>query len=227
MIKLVKVSEMKSLTFFVGIGAFLISEVSAQLEFEKKSLHLKAEFGQLEIPAKFRFQNASDKPVTITKIQTSCGCLKALSNAEIYQHGEEGTIEVVFSTAGRKGIEEKVVTVSTDSQTEPTARLTVSVEIPTPIQIEPEMTSWSMGEKPTPKTVTLTILQPTPIKVTKASSSRKAISVSTKVIEEGRKYEFQLTPLSTEKRQLGFVHIETDSGQSDLKRILFFFKISK
>jgi len=51
----------------------------------------------------FRLKNQSNKPVSITKTTTSCGCTIANSSAIEIPAGGDGDVEVILDTAGKSG----------------------------------------------------------------------------------------------------------------------------
>lgn len=63
----------------------------------------------------FKFQNKGRKDLILTKVSSSCGCTVPSYAKEPIKPGETGLIEVVFDTRGRKGIQNKTITVLSNS----------------------------------------------------------------------------------------------------------------
>lgn len=63
----------------------------------------------------FPFINKSDRPVRITRVQTSCGCTSAKENQDkVIQPKASDSIKVVFDTTNKPGKNSKTATVYTD-----------------------------------------------------------------------------------------------------------------
>lgn len=69
----------------------------------------------------FKFKNTGKKPLIITSATGSCGCTVPEFPKEPIQPGEEGRINVVFNSEGKKGYQEKTVTIVTNC--EPATRI--------------------------------------------------------------------------------------------------------
>jgi cytochrome c5 len=80
-----------------------------------KSVDLKA--GEHKAPFVFALTNNSTEPVTITGIQTSCGCTagKLPRQPWILQPGESGTVDVTMDLTGKFGTITKTATISSSA----------------------------------------------------------------------------------------------------------------
>ena len=108
-----------------------------------------------------------------------------------------------------------------------TDRLTVELTIPSLIQITPKITKWDVGSPPETKTVDLVVDHDEPIRILGVRCSRSNVSVETKEVEPGKRYELALTPNSTDKIQLGMLTIETDCSIKKHRKKLAFFSIQR
>ena len=108
-----------------------------------------------------------------------------------------------------------------------TDRLTVELTIPSLVQITPKITKWDVGSPPETKTVEVVVDHDEPIKILGVRCSRSNVSVETKEVEPGKRYELALTPESTDKIQLGMLTIETDSSIKKHRKKLAFFSIQR
>ena len=72
-------------------------------------------FGQVQEGEKvefhFRFVNAGDKPMVITKASASCGCTVPEKPERPIMPGDTGYIKASFDSQGRVGLNEKTITV--------------------------------------------------------------------------------------------------------------------
>jgi hypothetical protein len=64
----------------------------------------------------FTFSNAGDADLVVTSASASCGCTVPKFSGKPVSPGETGTIEVIFDTSGREGIQSKTVVVQSNAQ---------------------------------------------------------------------------------------------------------------
>ena len=59
----------------------------------------------------FKFTNTGKNPLVITKTQASCGCTVPTTPKDPILPGEKGEIPVEFNTSGKRGVNEKTITI--------------------------------------------------------------------------------------------------------------------
>ncbi len=64
----------------------------------------------------YRFKNAGDKPLLISKVEAGCGCTAPSFTKEPVSPGATGEVTVVFNSTNRGGFQEKSVTVHSNAQ---------------------------------------------------------------------------------------------------------------
>lgn len=64
----------------------------------------------------FKFKNTGKKALIIASANGSCGCTVPEFPKEPIQPGEEGKISVLFNSEGKKGYQEKTVTIVTNCE---------------------------------------------------------------------------------------------------------------
>ncbi|MCF8378293.1 MAG: DUF1573 domain-containing protein [Bacteroidales bacterium] len=101
------------------------------IEFEKE-IH---DFGKLVQGEKatfnFRFKNNGDKDLVISQVKSSCGCTVPKYPKEPVKPGDEGVLKVTFDSEGRKGVQNKVITVVHNGQPNQTfVRIKAMVIVP-------------------------------------------------------------------------------------------------
>jgi len=200
----------------------------AQLQFENPALELSPPAAGSEVEVVYRFTNAGKSAVRVTKIETSCGCLHAAADHKAYAPGQAGVIRATYKFTPSEAAQRKTLTVRTDSRSHPAQVLTVAVKGTGPLlHMEPKMTSWKTGEEPVAKRVRFKVERAAPIRVLSAKTAKPEFSVTVHMIEEGRLYEIELQPQSTQSPVIGTVQIETDCEIPGQKRQLIFFRIEK
>lgn len=78
------------------------------------------DFGTVEegtqVEQTFTFQNPGQEPLLLLDVRSSCGCTIASWPKQPIAPNESGTIFVQFNTTGRSGPQQKVVTLTTNSE---------------------------------------------------------------------------------------------------------------
>jgi hypothetical protein len=215
------------------IGIFLAMAVAgalgtpcwAALVFEREVAAEAAAPSAETHESKFAFKNAGPTAVTISEIQTTCGCLGASSDKKTYQPGESGVVSATIKLGSFEGEVIKSIYVLSDDPETPKRMLQMKVTIPRLMEITPEVTTWTVGEEAKPKTLSIKVLRDEPIEVTAVSSTRENFVVELKVLEKGRAYEVVMTPKTTAEPTLGAVKIETSCELSRYKNRLAFFNV--
>ncbi len=64
----------------------------------------------------YKFKNDGKSPLIITNAEASCGCTVPEVPKEPIKPGEEGEIKVVFNSEGKVGLQDKVVTVTSNGE---------------------------------------------------------------------------------------------------------------
>lgn len=81
----------------------------------------------------FVFTNAGKEPIIITNAQGSCGCTVPEWPKEPIMKGEKGRIKVTFNSAGKMGMQDKTVTITSNAKNSPRVlHLKGTIESPAP-----------------------------------------------------------------------------------------------
>jgi len=192
------------------VSLSLTSGVHAQLRWETLEQDFKPGIDKGEVVAEFPFTNVGDKPVTITKLEPSCECTKALLAKREYQPGEEGKVLVTFTFGYRQGLHAQTVKVETDPPADKPAVLILRAEIPELVKLSPLFTYWNRGKEAKTWTVKMKVLHGMPIQLKRVKPSSEKLVARFRTIEEGREYEISVTPTDTKEKLKGSVILETD-----------------
>jgi hypothetical protein len=76
----------------------------------------------------FSFQNKGTASLIINSATTSCGCTVSKYSRKPIAPGYTGTLEVIFDTSGREGIQNKTITVRSNA-TIPVVLLKITAEV--------------------------------------------------------------------------------------------------
>lgn len=64
----------------------------------------------------FRFTNEGTEPVILAQVTASCGCTTPDYTSDPILPGKEGEIKVKFNSAGQGGVQQKIITVSSNAE---------------------------------------------------------------------------------------------------------------
>lgn len=207
---------MKLLTLiWLTLAAFV---QATSLEFEQLVTEVHAPADAATVTADFKFTNKSTKPVTISKSDPGCSCLKVqVAEGKLrYAPGESGLIRTTFEMGNFSGTVDKIVALWLDDAPDnsPSMRLTVRVHIPVIVSVESEpgkkTLQWDIGSKPDPQVIHIVMAEGHTIHVTGITSSSQAFGHTLKTIEKGKKYDLIVTPLEIDTPGMSVIRIETD-----------------
>ncbi|HEX2970171.1 MAG TPA: DUF1573 domain-containing protein [Bacteroidales bacterium] len=90
------------------------------------------DFGKVEeggkISYKFSYENTGTAPLAISSVTTTCGCTVPRFDKHPIKPGETGSLEVIFNTTGRNGIQTKVISVNSNASI-PVILLKITAEV--------------------------------------------------------------------------------------------------
>lgn len=199
---------------------------AGSLDFENLVKEENATMDATTVVSDFAFTNKSEKPVTITKADPTCSCLKVeISGGKFtYAPGESGVIRTTFDVGNSTGLVEKgvVVFLDKDPPTHPSLQLKVNIHIPVLVELDPKTLSWEIGGKSETKTIHIRIADGNSVNVLSAASSNPVFATELKTIEKGAKYELLVTPKVMDVAGIGIVRIETDSKIAKQKTVQAF-----
>ncbi len=137
--------------------ACLVSAASAaQLTFVDEAQGVTPAAGTAEVTALYRFTHAGASPVRILGATSSCSCVVATPDRDLYLPGDSGVIVASFTAGDLTGLQVKTITIATDPPDEPPIRLSLTVHLVGP-SIDRPMLVWKLGEQPFAQLVTLTM----------------------------------------------------------------------
>lgn len=76
----------------------------------------------------FEFENTGNEPLIITNVQTTCGCTAPEWPRDPVAPGQSGKIKVVFNSAGKMGMQNKVITIVSNAAS-PTNRVSIKTNV--------------------------------------------------------------------------------------------------
>ena len=111
-----------SMLFLVGINAIAQEEQSkeevltgAKIFFAEKSFN----FGDISqgdrVEHVFELENIGNEPLIVSDVRTTCGCTAPEWPREPVPPGQKASLRVVFNSAGKMGMQNKVITVMSNA----------------------------------------------------------------------------------------------------------------
>lgn len=99
----------------IGVAAAPASADAAVMQFEND----KYDFGKItqgeKVYYSYKFKNAGKSPLIILDATATCGCTVPEVPKEPIKPGAEGEIKVVFDSNGKSGMQDKVITVTSNA----------------------------------------------------------------------------------------------------------------
>jgi len=100
----------------------------AIIEFDRTEYNMGKVVEGEKVGCQFIFHNRGGSDLIIQDATASCGCTVPRWDKEPVKPGGTGTLEVIFDSSGRSGIQEKTVTVYSNAE-EKISNLTIIAEI--------------------------------------------------------------------------------------------------
>lgn len=82
-----------------------------------------------QVEVSYRFKNTGDRPLVVVNVSASCGCTVPEKPEQPIAPGEEGTIKAKFDSQGRKGMNEKHISVDANTKPSRSHQLSFRVEV--------------------------------------------------------------------------------------------------
>lgn len=138
---------MKKLLTLCLLAFAFTSHAQAVMQFETDS----HDFGNVPegtmATHEFKFKNTGNQPVVIANVQASCGCTTPDWTKTPVLPGKSGIIRAMYSSAGRPGVFNKTVTV-TSNAVEPSKVLSIKGSVLTKAEIKPTLTPAQLAQSP-------------------------------------------------------------------------------
>jgi len=112
---------------------------------------LQYDFGEIaqgaEISHTFRFHNAGDQILNISRLRSSCGCTAALLTTRKLVPGSMGELQLKFNSQGFRGDVQKMVTFETDDPNHSAVTFSLRGKVKAELFLQPERINWGVVKK--------------------------------------------------------------------------------
>jgi Protein of unknown function (DUF1573) len=188
----------------------LVAPAFAQLKWDQPQQVFTPNPGEKTVTARYRFTNTGASPVSIIDVRPSCGCTTATLAKKDYAPGESGEIEAKLIFAGHVGHQEKWIYVTTNVAGSEPALLSLAVDIPPEVTIQPEFVMWRIGDPLESKTMRVMIPEGIPTRMIAAQADNPTMQVGLREVQAGKEWEVKVTPTSTREAVKAVVTIRSD-----------------
>jgi Protein of unknown function (DUF1573) len=189
-------------------GCTLLTVARAELSFDKPMQEFRRLPEDGHVEAHFAFKNTGTEPVTVKRVQTSCGCTSARLDRNTFAPGEGSEIVVKFTFGSRRGPQRKIITVATEDKKE--VALDLRVWIQEPLMIAPALVFWKVGDTAEEKSVELTVAPSQNMTVTGVKSSNPRVSATLVTLKPGEKYSVKVKPADTAQKEAAELTVQTN-----------------
>lgn len=220
---------MKVYSYIKPLVAIAIASVAvtahAMLKFEQEVISVESGLFDDRAVGVFRFENVGTTAVEILHISASCGCTVPTLTKRLYEPGESGEIEAIFTFGGRQGQQNNTIHIQTNDAQNPQHRLRLETRIPDWAQRTPPLVRWQLNAEPQPQRVELKEIHPNArfVGIHGHMNNFELVQVES---EGAGSVVFEITPKSTEawvNEQFAFILEAKDaSGQSSQRLIRVF-----
>lgn len=200
------------------------SLLRAELTWEARVVEHQAALGEDDVKLAFAFTNSTGRAVTITDVETSCGCTATSLAKKTYAPGERGRLDVTFDTRGTAGPQQKTIYVRTSDAPEATA-LTLKVSVPAWLEIAPRLLWWKTGDKPAAKEALITVPEPARIKLTSATVDGEAFTARLQPGADGRSTKLIVTPVAVTGTTTATVTVTAEMAGGERRTYVVFAQV--
>jgi hypothetical protein len=201
---------------------------NASLEFVVQEEPLLVSPEEEEVTIELAFTNTGGEPVRIMELESSCGCLEASTDRQVYAPGEKGLLSGIYTLGSLVGEVEKVIFVRFTRNGElETVRVPMTISVPEVMSIEPKVIKWELNGEATEQEFLVKILGETPIHLKNVESTRPQFEHKVIEVEAGREYRITIRPKDTSTVAMGALRLTTDSEIPKYQRAMAFFNVLK
>jgi len=178
------------------------------------------DFGEIlqgaEITHTFRFQNAGDQLLEISRLRSSCGCTAALLTTRRLAPGAMGELQLTFNSQGFRGAVQKKVTFETNDPKHSAMTFTLQGKVNAELFLQPKRINWGVVKNNTPLLADLEIInestQTITLQAPEITSAGIVAELSPLIIAPGERANLKVSAEFPpgKKRLAGYILINSD-----------------
>ncbi len=181
---------------------------------------LNHDFGEIvqgaETTHTYRFQNAGDQVLEISRLRSSCGCTAAFLTTRRLAPGVIGELQLTFNSRGFRGAVQKTVTFETNDPDHSTVTFSLRGKVKAELFLQPQRINWGTVKRGTPLAAEIEIvndsLQTITLQAPEVTSSGIEADLFPLVIAPGKRAKLNVSAEfpADKKRLAGYIVINTD-----------------
>jgi len=209
------------LTFTLSI--LLCVAARAELKWDQTTIEVRPAVGDKAAVAHFKYENVGKTPVHFKSVKASCGCTTTQTQKEVVSPGEKGEIVATFNFGDRPpGPQVKTVSVQTDEPppAQSSITLTLQTNIPSALEVKPQVVQWQSGEEPKPKKILVKAAKDFPAKELTIRSNSQNFESKVEPGKTSGEWTVEVTPKDTSHPMGTALQLVTDYPKESPKSFL-------
>ncbi|MBA3698375.1 MAG: DUF1573 domain-containing protein [Planctomycetes bacterium] len=188
----------------------ITTSFTADLAFERETISLTPKAGSAREIVSFPFRNAGTQPLTIERVEVSCGCTTADLEKRTYDPGEKGDLAIIFDLNGLAGRQDKTIQVYHDRG--PMVMLTISALLAEAPTVAPSFLTWKVGAAADEQVAVVTMPEGVQEFITEVTTSSKDVTAT--LYPRDNDYAIGVKPVSTATATNVMITVRTDLGRT-------------
>ena len=185
------------------LGTLCSAETAAvpSLTWDQSTVELKAPLDaapNTKLEARFPFKNTADHIIEVVTVQSDCGCTVPELKPRRYTPGQIGVLTALYPVGDKVGREEKHLAICTSDAPDKPTILTVIMDVPKLLDLNPAALVWKTGDSPVAKIVAINGMDGIVIKRLTVSTSQMLFAPALHLTKVGTQYELEVTPTRTD-----------------------------
>lgn len=197
----------------------LCGNLSAGLVWTQKTLSFTPGIADVEVTARYFFENTGASVVTIKSVAAACSCVKASASKQSVAPGEHGEIVAKYSIGDRYGAQTTEIFVETDDAETQVVQLKMELQIPRVAVAEPDMLRWLPGQEVEPKRIRVRAEPGVEFGNVSVESSDPSVVIRVEAGSRASEFEVVVTP-AKDRSWAGQLRIVTGFPKEHPKAIL-------
>lgn len=206
---------MKLLVVYLMFVCTCIS-LHAELKFVKDEINDTIEDIASFYNFTYKFSNIGSTPIKIVDIKTSCTCTIPSIKKNTFMPNEGGEITGYIDVNDKVGLQENIITVYTDSISQPQKKLFLKINITRPVEIKPHVLFWPKCSSPVGKKILITTINSW--RLHDVECNKKLFDI--KIKGECNESEISVTPVSTLRSSSDTVKISFINKDGDKRKYI-------
>jgi hypothetical protein len=179
---------------------------------------LEHDFGSIDeavqVEHVFQIKNLGDADLEIKKVEASCGCTTTQLGGSKIPPGGSTPLAAKFNPKGRRGVQTKAITITSNDPKQPTLNLKLSATVTAEVEVQPQRVDFLdlKEDQAAERSFTVTAKEGVKFKVTGLEASGGFFSATQSVVKDGSSYQVTVktAPPYKSGANRGLITLRTD-----------------